>query len=87
MKGEIITKFSDAIITRIQELLKEKNMNVNQLSTRAGINSSTIRSILKKRCASPKAETIYYICLGFDITMQEFYDTELFCDIDDNDEQ
>ncbi len=62
-------------------------MNVNQLAIRAGINPSTIRSILKKRCKSPKAETVYYICLGLDISMNEFYNSELFKDIDDNDKE
>ena len=75
------------MITRIDELLKQKNMNVNQLSIRAGKNSSTIRSILGKRCKSPKAETVYYICLGFDISMKEFYDSELFKDIEDDDKE
>lgn len=75
------------MITRIDELLMQKNMNVNQLATRAGINPSTIRSVLEKRCKSPKAVTVYYICLGFDISMSEFYNSELFKDIEDEDEK
>lgn len=67
--------------------MQEKSMNVNQLSTIAGINPSTVRSILKERCKSPKAETVYYICLGFNITMKEFYDSELFKDIEDDDKE
>ena len=51
-------------------------MNVNQLATRAGINPSTVRSVLKERCKSPKAETVYYICLGLGISMDEFYNSE-----------
>ena len=76
--------FSDAIIERILELCQKKNMNVNMLATRAGINPSTIRSILKKRCNSPKADTIYYICIGFDISLKEFYNSPIFENINDD---
>jgi len=77
-------KVSDAIRERILELCNEKKMNVNMLSNRAGMNPSTIRSILKKRCKSPKTDTIYYICIGFDITLKEFYDSPIFENIDDD---
>ena len=73
------------MIQRILELCKEKNMNLNQLGIQAGINPSTIRSIVKKRCESPKAETVHYICIGFGITLKEFYDSELFENVIDND--
>ena len=73
------------MIKRILELCEEKKMNINQLGTQAGLNPSTIRSIIKKRCASPKAETVYYICIGFGITQKEFYDSELFDNVIDDD--
>ena len=76
--------FSDAVVSRILDLCHKKNMNVNMLAVRAGINPSTIRSILKGRCKSPKAETLHYICIGFDITLKEFYDFELFENINDD---
>ena len=79
-----ITDFSEAMIRRIEELCIAKKMNINQLATRAGINPSTIRSIMKKRCDSPKAETVHYICIGFGISLKEFYDSELFENIDDD---
>lgn len=79
-----ITDFSEAMIRRIEELCIANKMNINQLATRAGINPSTIRSIMKKRCDSPKAETVHYICIGFGISLKEFYDSELFENIDDD---
>lgn len=72
------------MIKRINELCTQKKMNINQLATRAGINPSTIRSIMKKRCDSPKAETVHYICIGFGISLKDFYDSELFENIDDD---
>lgn len=75
---------STAIRTRIIELCKEKNINVNQLAIRSGINPSTIRSIIKSRCNTPTTQTIYYLCIGFDINLREFYDSKLFENLDDD---
>ena len=72
------------MIKRIHELCEKNNMNINKLGNQAGLNPSTIRSIVKKRCISPKAETVYYICIGFGISLREFYDSEIFDDIDDD---
>ena len=73
------------MIKRIDELCKQKGMNINKLGNQAGINPSTIRSIVKKRCASPKAETVHYICIGLGISLKDFYDSEIFENIDDDD--
>lgn len=70
---------------RITELCEKNKMNINQLAMAAGINPSTIRSIFKVITKSPSSETIYYICIGFGITLREFYDSELFENLDDND--
>lgn len=72
------------MIKRIEQLCEINNMNINMLGIRAGINPSTIRSIMKKRCDSPKAETVHYICVGFGISLKDFYDSELFNNIDDD---
>jgi transcriptional regulator with XRE-family HTH domain len=69
---------SEAIQNRILELLESKKMNVNQLAIKAGLNPATIRSILKSRCKTPNMTTLYYICIGFEITLSEFYNSKLF---------
>ena len=76
--------FSEATRKRIDELCKKKNMNINKLGNNAGMNPSTIRSIMKKHCKAPKSDTVYLICIGLGITMKEFYDSELFDNIDED---
>ncbi len=71
-------KYSNAIKQRIRELLKIYKINISTLARKAGINDSTIRSILNNECNSPKAITIHYICIGFGITEYEFYHSKLF---------
>ncbi len=70
----------DATRKRIDELCKINNMNINQLTIASGINPSTIRSIFKVIRKAPSSDTIYYICIGFGISIKDFYDSELFDD-------
>lgn len=75
----------EATRQRINELCILNNMNINQLAIASGINPSTIRSIFKVVKKAPSSETIYYICIGFGITIKDFYDRKLFNELDDND--
>ena len=75
---------STAIRKRIINLCTEKNMNINQLAIKSGINPSTIRSIIKSRCNTPTTQTIYYLCIGFGISLKDFYNSKIFDDLDDN---
>lgn len=77
-------ELSTAIRKRIINLCEEKNMNINQLAVMSGINPSTIRSIMKLRCKTPTTQTIYYLCIGFGISLKDFYDSKLFENLDDN---
>lgn len=71
-------KLSEAHSKRIDELLKLHNMNINQLAIKAGINDTTIRTILNGGSDYPSTKTIYFICIGFGISYQEFYDSKIF---------
>ena len=74
----------EATRNRIKELCKINNMNINQLSIASGINPSTIRSIFKFIKKAPSSETIYYICIGFGISIKDFYNSKFFDDLDDD---
>lgn len=74
----------EATRNRIKELCKINNMNINQLSIASGINPSTIRSIFKFIKRAPSSETIYYICIGFGISIKDFYNSQFFDDLDDD---
>ena len=75
----------EATRKRIEDLCRANNMNINQLAISAGINPSTIRSIFKVITKAPSSETTYYICLGFRISLKDFYNSSLFDNLDDND--
>lgn len=74
----------EATRQRIRELCETNHMNINQLAIASGINPSTIRSIFKVITKAPSSETIHYICLGFGISLKDFYNCKLFDDLDDD---
>ena len=71
-------KLADAIILRIEQLCIEKNMTKYDLFKSSGVPQTTLTSIKKKRSGSVKTITLYWICEGFDISLQEFFASPLF---------
>ena len=72
----------DATRLRIKELCVEKNITVNKLSTICGITQSTLNNIISGRNNSTTISTIKKICDGLDITIQEFFDSDVFCNLE-----
>lgn len=71
-------KLCDAVILRIEQLCLEKNMTKYNLFLKSGVPQSTLTSIKKKRSTSVKIGTLYAICEGFEISLQEFFSSPLF---------
>ena len=71
-------KLEDAIILRIEQLCIEKKMTKYDLYKASGVPQTTLTSIKKKRSGSVKMITLYWICEGFDISIQEFFNSPLF---------
>ena len=74
----------EATRQRIAELCEINHMNINQLAIASGINPSTIRSIFKVISKAPSSQTVYYICIGFGISLKDFYNSKFFDDLDDD---
>ena len=74
---------SDAVKQRIKNLASSKNMTLHKLSLRAGIAYSTLNSFLNGKSKSPKVVTILHICEGLDIELKDFFDDELFFEVED----
>ena len=67
-----------AVAHRILELCKEQAIAPHELANIAGINPSTIYSILGSKSKSPEIVTIKKVCDGFGITLGVFFSTEEF---------
>ena len=64
--------------------MKEYNTNYNDLSMKSGLPRSTIKTFFyNKNARSITVYTISLICGGLGITLTDFFDDELFKNIDD----
>lgn len=68
----------EAISCRILELCEMKDWNINKLANSSGITSSTIYSIINFQSKNPGIISIQKICDGFSISLRDFFDSELF---------
>lgn len=71
-------KLEDAVILRIEQLCIERNMTKYELFKASGVPQSTLTSIKKKRSKSVKLSTLYGICEGFHITLEDFFKSPMF---------
>lgn len=71
-------KLIEAVAIRIRELCEEKNMTQYQLFKKSGVPQSTISTVLNCSYSSVKIRIIYEICEGFEISLQEFFNSPLF---------
>lgn len=65
----------EAVAKRIQELCAEYDMAV---ATASGIPPSTVYSMLNEKSQNPGVVSIKKICDGLGISIREFFDTDLF---------
>lgn len=72
-----------AIIKRIEEICKEKNINVCEAALGGGKSPSAIYDLIKGRTKCSKVSTIKSFCQGAGITLSEFFDKDYFNDFED----
>ena len=66
----------DAVYERVIELVKERRITVNALANLSGVSRPTIVTMTKS--STVKLSTVYGICAGLKITLQQFFDSPLF---------
>lgn len=74
-----------AILNRINNLCKERNITLNKLSTLSGITQSTLENLVLGNTKYPRIITISYICQGLQLDLKDFFDDAVFKNLDDED--
>lgn len=70
--------FTEAIIERINELCMMNHITTNKLSELSAVPATTLYALLYDKVENPSSKNIYKFCKVFGITMAEFYDTDIF---------
>lgn len=74
---------SNAIRTRINNLIDEHDLNVSKLSTLAGVSRSTLSKFLSGQRKYIRIDIIEYICEALNMSLGEFFSDKLFDNIND----
>jgi transcriptional regulator with XRE-family HTH domain len=70
----------DAVATRVENLLKEKNMRLYHLEKKSGILHGSMECIMQRRNKKVMLNTIMMLARGFDMSFLEFLDDPIFFD-------
>ena len=73
---------SEAIKLRIIELLEINELTAYKLSYKSGISPSNISDVLRGKVSEPTVSTILHICEGANISLKDFFDSNLFDEVE-----
>ena len=72
----------EAVRERILELCLERDISINRLSSMSGVTQSTVNNIVSGRNRSTTISTIKKLCDGLGITIEEFFHSDLFRELE-----
>ncbi len=72
----------DAVVIRVKNICKERNMKYNELAVRSGVTPSTVYSMLDEKRRDISVITLKKLCDGLDMTIAEFFDDDIFKNLD-----
>ena len=73
-----VTPTQRAIINRIIDLCQSNDLTISEMATRCGIPREGLRDIVSGKNKRTYVITIKIICDAFDMTLDEFFATEEF---------
>ena len=73
---------AEAVVKRLFELCNERNLTVNKISNISGITQSTVSDIVNGTTTIAGIATIKKLCDGFEISIREFFNSDLFDDLE-----
>ena len=68
----------EAVADRILMLCNERNISLHALARHSAVPPSTLKNIIYGVSANPGIATIKMLCDGLDMSIVEFFDTEVF---------
>ena len=72
----------EACRIRIQELCDERDITLNKLAIISGITQSTLNNIMTGRNKSTTVSTVKKICDGIEISVIDFFSSDIFKDLE-----
>lgn len=82
LKEVIPITIGQAVRERIIELCREHDISINKLCDMSGVTQSTVNNIVSGRNNSATVATVKKLCDGLGITIQDFFNSDLFQDLE-----
>ena len=71
-------KLSEAMSRKLIKICIEENITPNKLAGLCCLTQSTVQNLIAGTSNNPKLLTIIHICDGLNISLEEFFDDEIF---------
>ncbi len=68
----------DATVERFKQILKERNIAINELATLSGVTPSTAYSMFDSSRRDISLITVKKFCDGLNINLEEFFSSDIF---------
>lgn len=75
-------RIKDAVVERFQQLCRERKIAYNELATLSGVTPSTVYSMMSDSRRDVSVVTVKKLCDGLDISVQQFFHSDLFRDLE-----
>lgn len=66
-------QIKEAVVSRFQDLCRERGLKYNELATLSGVTPSTVYSMMDPRRKDVSVVTIKKLCDGLNISIPEFF--------------
>ena len=71
-------RMKESVVTRFQDLCRERGIRYNELATLSGVTPSTVYSMMDERRRDISVVTVKKLCDGLGITIPEFFNAPIF---------
>ncbi len=71
-------KTREAVAQRLIELCQERNITINALANISAVPPSTLKNIIYGVSKNPGVVTLKMLCDGLEITLEDFFNSDLF---------
>jgi len=73
-----LMQIKEAIVLRMNNICKERNIRYNELANLSGVTPSTVYSMMDERRKDLSVITLKKLCDGLDMTITDFFDDDIF---------
>ena len=78
----VMKTVTKAVVERIKQILKEKNMSIYRLEKITAMSHNTMQSLMRADNNSVNLKTVLLVCRGLGVTAEYFFASNLFEDKD-----